>query len=105
MGEIGHGMVGMSVPWATNMWAMLKDGGVWTVPRTGQNYRKEEEAKRLVLVARIPWDEGCPISRERLLQLQDEDHEGITQVFAAIGVEVTDETHSRKVEGTEGAGS
>jgi hypothetical protein len=104
VGEIGHGLTTMTTPWATNLWAMLNDGAVWGVPRSGMVYRKEEEAKRLVLIERLHYDEAMPWTRESHIEQQADEHTGITKVFAAIGIEVTDNTHSRKVGESERAG-
>lgn len=75
---------------ARGVWNMLRDGGAWTVPRCGLIYRKREEDKQLVLVARLPWSEGMPFSPESLEAFQDEDHEGIEAIFRSIGVQVVE---------------
>jgi hypothetical protein len=74
--------------WASNLWNMISDGGIWGVPRCGLMYRKEEAAMQLVLFARMPWEEDMPGTPEALLSYQDQDHAGIRDMFAAIGVEV-----------------
>jgi len=78
----------MTETWARNMWAMLKDGGVWGVPRSGLMYRKEDG--RLVLYTRMPWFTGLSVTPEILAERQDEDHAGIVALFKDIGVEVID---------------
>jgi len=83
--------------WASNVWGMLTDGGVWGVPRCGLMYRKEEEAKRLVLYARMPWEEGMPMTREELIEFQTDDHEGIVRMFGSIGVEVVDDSFAIRI--------
>lgn len=101
MGEVGGfgtGMVAAGAEWANHMWHSLNIEGVWGVPRCGLVYRKES-SNTLALIERMPWQEGMPWSREELLEYQDSDHRGIVVLFAVIGVTVTDETHSRKVEG------
>jgi hypothetical protein len=74
--------------WAESMWGMLADGGVWGVPRSGLMYRKDGNS--LVLYARMPWEEGMPLTREELQEQQDDDHRGIVVLFTVIGVEVTE---------------
>jgi hypothetical protein len=78
----------MNDVWARNMWAMLADGGVWGVPRCGLMYRKDGNS--LVLYARMPWEEGMPMTEEELIEFQAWDHAGVTEMFAGIGVEVTE---------------
>jgi hypothetical protein len=75
---------------ATGLWNMLSDGGVWTVPRCGLVYRKNEVERRLELIARMPWFSGMPIPREELQEFQADDHEGIVRLFSSIKVEVVE---------------
>jgi hypothetical protein len=91
--------------WATAMWNMLRDNGIWGIPRSGLMYRKDKERARLTLYERMPWMEGMPLTREELLAEQDSDHGGLVVLFAIIGVEVVDDTHSRNVRENEGGGS
>ena len=74
-----------------NLWAKLRDGGVWGVPRSGLVYMKDEAEKRLVLIARMPAEE-TNLTPEQLKADQDWDHERITSMFAAIGIEVIEDT-------------
>ena len=83
----GHGYgVDGSRGWAANLWNSLNEGGVWGVPRCGLTFAKRGE--QLVLVDRMPWDPDMPITQEQLLAFQDEDIEGITTMFASIGIVV-----------------
>jgi hypothetical protein len=84
--------------WATTLWNMLRDNGIWGIPRSGLMYRKDKERARLTLYERMPWMEGMPLTREELREEQDSDHGGLVVLFAIIGVEVVDDTNSRKVE-------
>lgn len=77
---------------ATLTWNMLVDGGTWAVPRSGLIYRKDETNARLVLYARMPWDPELPWTPAQLHEQQNSEHAGIREGFAAIGVEVTDES-------------
>jgi hypothetical protein len=92
VGSVGVGSIDGSGGWATKMWAMLSDGGVWGVPRCGLIYRKHEADMKFVLFSRMPWEEGMPMTREELSEFQADDHEGITRMFASIGVEVVDDS-------------
>lgn len=76
---------------ARGVWNMLKDGGIWGVPRCGLVYRKREGEKKLVLVDRMPWSEEMPIAEAELREFQDDDHKGIEAIFSVIGVEVVEE--------------
>lgn len=73
--------------WCQMIWDRINDGGVWAVPRSGLVFRKEEAAKRLVLVERMPFDEGMPGTEDDLRLYQDSDIEAIRKRFRLIGVE------------------
>ena len=81
----GFGMDG-SHGFASNLWEMLNDGGVWGVPRCGLIFRKDEAAKQFTLIERMPWDPEMPCSEEELLDAQNYDIEGIAAMFASIGI-------------------
>lgn len=76
---------------ARGVWNMLRDGGTWAVPRSGLVYQKREDAKQLALISRMPWMEGMPFPEEHLHSFQDDDHEGVEKIFAAIGIRVTED--------------
>ena len=73
---------------ARRMWDALADGAVWTIPRTGLIYTKDEEAKTLTLTFRMPWFDGLSVDADGLKAAQDEEHETVGRVFGVIGVEV-----------------
>jgi hypothetical protein len=77
--------------WATQLWESLEDGGIWGIPRCGLIYQKDEPEKRLVLLARMAWFEELSVSEAELRERQDEDHQGITRMMYAIGVEVIED--------------
>ena len=77
--------------WGQNLWNSLEDGGVWGIPRCGLIYQKDEPEKRLVLIARMPWFEELSVNEAELRARQDEDHEGVTKMMYAIGIEVTED--------------
>lgn len=98
----GFGVVGPTsashLDWCRGIWAMISDGGVWAVPRSGLVFRKDEQARTWTLVERMPWLEemgeaarsgaDVPPTAEDLRIYQDEDIEAIRQRFASIGIEV-----------------
>lgn len=88
----GHPQDAENRQWAISMWAMLKDGGNWALPRSGLLYRKESAAAELVLVARMPWDDQLPVDEFEWVTKQQNDHDGVKLMMSTIGVEVTDET-------------
>ena len=81
----GIGMDGTQ-GFASNLWAMLTDGGVWGVPRCGIVLTKNEQAKTMTVTARMPWHPEMPCTPEQLVAMRDEDIEGVTTMFASIGV-------------------
>jgi len=82
---MGFGVDG-SRGFATNLWDMLREGGVWGVPRSGLIFRKE--GQKFILADRMPWDPEMPCTEEELLEAQEFDIEGITNMMASIGVTV-----------------
>lgn len=76
---------------ASQLWNSLTDGGVWGIPRCGLVYVKEAQEKRLVLIQRMPWEEGMPLFPEELRSHQDWDHERVVAMMNAIGVEVIED--------------
>ena len=71
---------------ASELWNMLNEGGVWGVPRSGLMFRKE--GMTFVLQARMPWDPEIPLSSEEWEDFQESDISGIATMMAAIGVTV-----------------
>lgn len=78
------------IRWCANLFAMLKDGGAWGVPRSGLIYRKRGNA--LVLVERMPHVAGMPITAAQLAEQQQSDADSTREHFTAAGIEVKDET-------------
>jgi hypothetical protein len=80
------------VQWCRNMFALLRDGGVWGVPACGLMWMKRND--QLVLTARMPWMpemEGV-ITREELKHQQDELYADTVLHFNAAGITVVDST-------------
>ena len=86
MGSVGS--IDGSGGWARNLWNMLKEGGVWMVPRSWMALTKRNGT---LVVDRMPWNEELGISEEEFRADQDWDVRGIRDMFAAIGVEVVDD--------------
>lgn len=70
-----------NIGWSRTIFAALKDGGVWAVPRSGLIFRKEGTG--LVLQAKLsgPWPEAY----------QDDDYECIKRNFADAGIPIRKE--------------
>lgn len=95
----------MSVPdgtlaWCRTHYAMMADGGVWGVPRSGLMFVKRNGG--LELDDRMPWTrelayaaaEGfdVPLDAEAFRAYQDADFELIRERFEAAGIAVRDAT-------------
>jgi hypothetical protein len=72
--------------WSRRTFAMLNEGGVWGVPRSGLVFQKR--GAELVLIDRMPWAEGMPLTAEELRTYQDEDFALIRDRFVAAGIQV-----------------
>jgi hypothetical protein len=85
-----------AVMWSRQHFEMLADLDVWGVPRSGLMFQKQRwyeptgEVSKLVLIARMPWIEGMPITEEGLREYQQEDYETIKANFEAAGIVVED---------------
>ena len=83
--------------WCAQHFAMMADGGVWAVPRSGLIFTRRGGG--LVLTARMPWTpelaeaaaEGrdVPPDAGALRAYQDEEFELIRGRFEAVGVAVS----------------
>lgn len=74
------------VAWCKQHFSMLRDGGTWGIPRSGLVFQKQGDA--LVLIDRMPYMEGMPITDAQLVEQQDSDYEGTREHFGAAGVKV-----------------
>jgi hypothetical protein len=79
-------MMSTDLMWCNQMWNSLADGGTWAVPRSGLVFQKDKAKKRLVLIARMPYEEGMPGTAEDLRAYQESDFQAIAMRFALIGV-------------------
>ena len=76
--------------WCRRTFAMVRDGGVWAIPRSGLVFRKDAGARRFTLIARMPWApelEGR-ITAEQLLEQQEAEYEATREAFEHAGIEV-----------------
>lgn len=78
--------------WSANLFATLKDGGAWAVPRSGLIFRKVGAG--MVLIAQMPHDKDMPISAAELRKYQDSDFDLIRDKFAESGIVVTRENEN-----------
>lgn len=74
------------IEWSRRHFAMMKDGGVWGVPRSGLVFQRQGD--ELVLMTRMPHEEGMPVTPEQLAEQQRSDIAIITAHFGAAGVTV-----------------
>ena len=75
--------------WCRQLWASLKDGAVWAIPRSGLIFQRQDG--KLVLHMTMPWmpemkEKG--ITPEQLQQQQDSDFNATVENFGAVGVKV-----------------
>ena len=80
------------VEWCRTTFAMLKDGGVWGVPRSGLLFTKRGDT--LVLSDEMPHEATMPISVDELREQQSEEFESIRRHFEAAGITVIREVAS-----------
>jgi hypothetical protein len=74
------------VEWSRRQFAMLRDGGVWGVPRSGLVFQRRGD--ELVLVNRMPHTQEMPVTPEQLAETQRSDIAVITAHFGAAGITV-----------------
>jgi hypothetical protein len=74
------------VEWSRRQFAMMKDGGVWGVPRSGLIFQRQ--GNELALINRMPHAEEMPVTPEQLAEQQRSDIAVITAHFGAAGVVV-----------------
>jgi hypothetical protein len=76
---------------------MMRDGGVWGVPRSGLMFQRRGDT--LVNTMRMPFmpemadpSKNCPHTAAELEALQEQDFQQHVEHFAAAGITVTKET-------------
>lgn len=85
--------------WCVMRFSMMRDGGVWAVPRSGLIFTRR--GLELVLTARMPWTEAIaeaaeagrdvPANAGALVSYQRADYELIRSRFEAAGIPVRSE--------------
>ena len=76
--------------WCRNVFNALADGGRWGIPRSGLIFARRGET--LVLVARVPWEDGMPGTAASLREDQDGDYAATKRHMGEAGIPVSDET-------------
>jgi len=74
------------IAWSTQMFNQLAEGAMWGVPRSGMIFQRRGNA--LVLIGKMPHEEGMPISSDELTVQQAAEYESIRQHFEAAGFDV-----------------
>jgi hypothetical protein len=72
--------------WCTQMYRMLREGGVWGIPRNGLVFQKQGDG--LVLISKMPHVEGMEPSPEELAAYQEDEYRLIKDHFEAAGIPV-----------------
>ena len=80
------------VAWSRNLWAQLRDRGVWGVPRSGLVFQKREAERVFAVTARMPHDPAMPCTAAELDEQQREEVVAIGRRFEPLGIAVVDET-------------
>ena len=75
------------VAWCRRTFDMVKDGGIWAMPRSGLVFQKTGPAQ-FTLINQMPWMAGMPINAEELAIQQEIDFDLTVRHFAAAGIEV-----------------
>jgi hypothetical protein len=83
---------GWEVDWCRVLWDSLRDRGVWGIPRSGLVFQKFEAEREFRVIARMPHEEGMPLSASELREQQQTEIEGNRARFTEFGVQVTDAT-------------
>jgi hypothetical protein len=78
------------VAWLARQWDMVRDGGVWAIPRSGIVLQKDEPGRRWIVSARMPHMEGMPVTAEELREQQDAELEGIAARYEVVGIAVVE---------------
>jgi len=78
------------VEWSRRQFAMMKDGGIWGIPRSGIIFQRQGE--ELVLTSRMPHIEELSITPEQLAEQQQADLNVVKAHFEAAGITVRDAT-------------
>lgn len=72
--------------WCRQLFASLKDGGTWGVPRSGLIFTKR--GNTFILTTIMPHHPLMPITPEQLREQQDDEYDQIKSHFEAAGIQV-----------------
>jgi len=86
VGDGDHRLLDPHTAWSIDLFASLKDGGVWVIPRSGLNFRRYGD--ELVLTDRMPHMAEMPVTAAELDKIQNADYELIREKFAKAGITV-----------------
>ena len=75
-----------NIEWSRRHFATMKDQGVWGIPRSGVVFQRQGE--ELVLILRMPHEEGMPVTPAQLVEQQQADWDVIKEHFEAAGITV-----------------
>jgi len=81
-------MTPSNVEWSRRQFAMMKDGGIWGIPRSGMIFQRQGD--ELVLINRMPHMEEMPVTPAQLDQQQQADFDVVKAHFEAAGIPVRD---------------
>lgn len=78
------------VEWLRRQWAMLNDGGVWAIPRSGIVLQKDEASMEWRVSALMPWmpEMAGTITAEELREQQHAEIEGIRTRVEVLGITI-----------------
>ena len=75
--------------WSQRHFAMLAEGGMWAVPRSGLVFTRRGDS--LVLTSTMPHIIEMPMDEAALRKYQEEDFQAIKSHFEAAGIPVRSE--------------
>ena len=84
------------VDWTRGLWETLRDRGVGGVPRAGVVFQKREAEREFAVVARMPYEEGMPLTAKQLAEQQQSEIDGIRLRLAVAGISVPE--HDKREE-------
>lgn len=85
----GHKRRPDHLEWCQGIFDMVKEGGVWGVPRSGIVFTKRGD--KLVLTELMPHDDTMPITAEKLRAYQQDDYQNIKAHFESAGIPIESE--------------
>ena len=80
----------LAASWSKSHYAMMNEGGVWAIPRSGITFQKREG--KLVLINAMPWSPMMPLDAASLVAAQEADYQAVKENFERAGIPVEKET-------------